>query len=74
MEAEDYKGYDVGEYVQIKNIIIMTECERIIQKGIVSRDFLKEEVRCDFFVDRKRKELWGISLDMLAEFDKVCKK
>lgn len=52
----------------------MTECERIIQKGIISKDFLKEEVRNDFFVDTDRKKLWLISLDLLIEFDRVCNK
>lgn len=52
----------------------MTECERIIQKGIVSKDFLKEETICDFLVTTNRKKLFAVLLDMLIEFDKVCKK
>ena len=48
----------------------MTECERIIQSGRIGRDFLKEETRCDFFVDLERKKLWMISLDLLMEFEK----
>lgn len=52
----------------------MTECERLIKEGKFSEDFLKEEVICDFKVDRNRKKLWMISLDMLLLFDRVCKK
>lgn len=52
----------------------MTECERIINKGVIREDFLKEEVICDFLVDSDRKKLWAVLLDMLFEFDSVCKK
>lgn len=52
----------------------MTECERIVKKGIISEEFLKEETLCDFLVTQQRKKLWMISLDMLLEFDRVCKK
>ena len=52
----------------------MTECERIIKSGRVKADFLKDEVRNDFFVTTERKKLWMISLDLLLEFDKVCRK
>lgn len=52
----------------------MTEIERIISKGILTKDFLKEETRCDFFVDEKRKKIWAVDLDLLLEFDRICKK
>ncbi|MBR4925157.1 MAG: LicD family protein [Prevotella sp.] len=52
----------------------MTEIERIINKGIVTSDFLKEEVRCGYTVSVQNKELWAIELDLLHEFDRVCKK
>ncbi len=52
----------------------MTEAERIMQKGFLREDFLKEEVICDFLVDEKRKKIWAIELDLLREFDRVCKK
>ena len=52
----------------------MTEIERIIDKGVISKDFLKEEVICDFLVTEERKKIWAISLDLALEFDKVCKK
>ncbi len=51
----------------------MTEVERIIKKGIISEDFLKEETKCDFFIDALRKKLWAIELDLLIEFDRFCK-
>ncbi len=52
----------------------MTEIERILDKGIISEEFLKEEVLCDFLVTEERKKLWAISLDLALECDKVCKK
>ena len=52
----------------------MTECERIIQSGRISASFLDEEVRNDFCVDLSRKKSWMISLDLLLEFDQVCRK
>lgn len=52
----------------------MTECERIIQSGILPESFFKEEVRNDFLVDTTRKKIWAIALDMLIELDRICKK
>lgn len=52
----------------------MTEIERILQKGIIKGDFLREEVRNDFLVTTERKKLWAIILDMFFEFQRVCKK
>ena len=52
----------------------MTEIERIIQKGVISEDFLKEEVRNDFRVTKERKKLWAVILDLVVEFDRVCRK
>lgn len=52
----------------------MIEVERIINKGIISKDFLKEEVQCDYLVTTERKKMWAVLLDLLIEFDKVCKK
>ena len=51
----------------------MTEVERIIQKGIITEDFLKEEVKHDFLITEERKKLWAVILDLVVEFDKVCK-
>ena len=52
----------------------MTEIERIIKKGVITEDFLKEETICDFLVTKERKKLWAVILDLVIEFDKVCKK
>lgn len=52
----------------------MTEIERILKKGIITERFLEEEVECDFLVDGNRKKLWAVLLDLLAEFDSVCRK
>lgn len=51
----------------------MTECERIIKKGIIKESFLESETRNDFYVDENRKKLWMISLDLLLEFDRFCR-
>lgn len=52
----------------------MTECERIVKSGRLSKDFLREEYRNDFLVDVNRKKLWMVSLDLLLEFDQICRK
>ncbi|WP_302782657.1 LicD family protein, partial [Acidaminococcus intestini] len=36
--------------------------------------FLDEEVQDGFLVSQKRKEVWAVELDLLTEFDRVCKK
>lgn len=51
----------------------MSECDRIIKEGVIGPSFLKEEMRDDFLVDKERKKLWAISLDLLLKFDEVCK-
>ena len=35
--------------------------------------FLEEEVRCGYTVTTDCKKLWAVELDLLAEFDRVCK-
>ena len=30
-------------------------------------DFLEDETRCDFHVDKKRKRIWAIELDLLEQ-------
>ena len=52
----------------------MTECERILNKGLITEDYLKEEMICDFLVTTERKKLFAVLLDILFEFDRVCKK
>ena len=36
--------------------------------------FLEEENRCGHLVTKKMKEIWAVELDLLAEFQRVCKK
>jgi len=36
--------------------------------------FLDEEVRCGYTVSTEMKKLWAVELDLLVEFDRVCKK
>ena len=36
--------------------------------------FLDEEVRCGYLVNHEMKKAWAVMLDLLAEFDRVCKK
>ena len=43
-------------------------------KHVFPESFFKEEDRLGFHIDRQRKELWAIELDMLYELDRVCKK
>lgn len=52
----------------------MTEIERILQKGIIKEDFLREEVRNEFLVTTDRKKIWTVLLDLMLTFDDVCKK
>ena len=52
----------------------MTEIERIIKKGVINEDYLKEEVICDFLVTSDRKKLFAVLIDMFIEFDRICKK
>ena len=52
----------------------MTEIERIIQKGVMAEEYLKEEIRNDFLVTTQRKKVWAVILDLINEFDLVCKR
>ncbi len=50
----------------------MDEINRIIDKGIVNKEYLKPDIRYDFYCDEERKKVWAVELDLLFEFDKVC--
>ena len=52
----------------------MIEAERILNKGIIDESFLVSEEKNGFFVTEKRKRMFAVLLDMLLEFDLVCKK
>ena len=38
------------------------------------KSFFNIETRCDYTVSKQSKELWAVLLDLLCEFDSVCKK
>lgn len=40
----------------------------------IPQSFFEEETRCDFTISEKMKEVWAVELDLVAEFDRVCKK
>lgn len=52
----------------------MTECERIIKEGILPESFFIPETICDFYVDEQRKKLWAVVLDILIQFDSICRR
>lgn len=37
-------------------------------------DFLNEEVRCDYTISHEMKKVWAVELDLLVEFQSVCRK
>lgn len=52
----------------------MNEIERIIKNGILKEEFFIPEVQCEYLVESKMKKIWAVELDLLIEFDRVCKK
>lgn len=52
----------------------MTECERLIADGTFMQDFFQEEMRCGFFVDKGRKKLWAILIDLYLQFKYICEQ
>ena len=52
----------------------MTECERIIEQGVLPVSFFEEEVRCDFLVTRDRKKIWAIEIELLLKLLEICRK
>lgn len=38
------------------------------------KDFLKEEERCGHIVTTQMKEAWAVMIDILVEFQRICKK
>lgn len=38
------------------------------------KDFIREEVICDWKVSETIKKVWWIQLDLLKTFDKICKQ
>lgn len=52
----------------------MTECERIINSGLVPAPILEEETRSDFTISMDIKKVWTIELDLLNRFMELCAK
>jgi lipopolysaccharide cholinephosphotransferase len=52
----------------------VTECERILEKGLISKEYINEEVRDGYKISKEMKKLQIISLDLLMVFDEVCRK
>lgn len=52
----------------------MTEAERIVQSGLLPKVFLQAEERCGFLISEKRKRLFSVLLEMLYQYDQVCRK
>ena len=40
----------------------------------LDESFFLEEERCDYVVKPEMKQLWAVLLDLMVQFDKVCKK
>lgn len=43
-------------------------------KLIIPENFLNEEERCGVIIPQSLKKIWAVQLDLMAEFDRVCKK
>ncbi|MBP5288831.1 MAG: LicD family protein [Clostridia bacterium] len=52
----------------------MTEAERILASGLIPKDYLKPEEKCGFYISEERKKLFAVLLEMLYQYDWVCKK
>lgn len=52
----------------------MTECERLLENGFISEDFLKEEIRDGYLVSAEMKKVWAIEMDLLREFISLCEQ
>ncbi len=52
----------------------MNEIERLIANKTIPESFLEEEVICDYKVTSSLKAVQAISLDLLIQLDRVCKK
>lgn len=48
--------------------------KNILMKDLFDEDFFKEEIRADYVVTEKMKKVWAIELDLLAQFDHMCKE
>lgn len=53
---------------------MITECQRLVENGIIEASFLEPEYRCDFLIDQNRKKIWAIELDLYMQIERVCRK
>ena len=52
----------------------MTECERLLENGFITEEFLQEENRDGYLVSAEMKKVWAIEMDLLREFIQICTK
>ena len=38
------------------------------------KDFIKEETKCGFHIEEKRKKIWYVQLDLYKKIRSVCEK
>lgn len=52
----------------------MTEVQKLLDKGFISEDFLKEEVRDEYRISTTLKKTWAIQMDLLTKLLEVCSR
>ena len=52
----------------------MTEGERLLENGFITKEFLEPEVRCDYEIPTEMKKVWAIELDLFREVSRVCEE
>lgn len=52
----------------------MTEIERLLSEGFITKEFLQEEVRCEYLVSSDMKKAWAIQMDLMVKLFDVCKR
>ena len=52
----------------------MTECERLVENGFITAEFLQPEERCGYHVPTEIKKVWAIELDLFRAVSEVCQK
>ena len=70
-----YRYYhDSKNKIFTKSFNVRRKIEMLPIKIELDDSYFKEEIRCEYRVTEQRKEMWAIELDLLVEFDHVCKK
>ena len=52
---------------------VISATDTIKKKEWIPNYFWEEETRDGFFVDKTRKKIWGVQIDLLHEIDRICK-